>query len=372
MKKVCFVTGIYPPDIGGPATFIPNLAKKMQLQNYQCTVLTLSDSESSVRDDNGLRIIRISRKISRIWRFPILVFILLFVGLSNRRFIVNGLYEEFGIANLFLKRKAIVKIVGDPVWERFRNDSQKFVSLESFNKVSPPLKYKFQRFLFVFALNQSNVIVTPGKSLIPIIRNWKVRPPILHISNGVCIPEKISMKRNNRAIVISRLVSWKNIDKAIISCLNANLALDIFGEGPEREKLERISSVSESKIGLYPAVSHETALDLLSRYSFFILLSEYEGQSFALLEAMAQGCVAIVSNIPANTDVVEDEVNGHVVSIENQHALNISLMNAISDPVKNRQIRQNSLKHIKISHNFESIAKQFFELLELDCHQWNR
>ena len=368
MKKLCLVSGIYPPDIGGPATFIPNLAKRMQLQNYQCTVLTLSDSKSSIRVEHGIRVIRISRKISRIFRVPILVFALLLIGTTNPQFIVNGLYEEFGIANLFLKRKAIIKIVGDPVWERFRNNNSKLISIESFNSISLPLKYKIQRKIFVISLNQANLIVTPGKSLIPIIKSWKVRPRILYIPNGVNISKIIFRERMNRAIVISRLVSWKNIDKAIESCINANLPLDIFGEGPEKERLERISRDSKSEICFYPAVSHKTALDLLSKYNYFILLSEYEGQSFALLEAMSLGCVVIVSDIPANTDVVEDAVNGYVISTDSQEVINAKLRNAISDPNKNIQIRENSIKYISYSHNFENITKQFIELLESDCH----
>ena len=42
--KILIVVGIFPPDIGGPATFVPLIAKKLVENNYQTEVICLSDS----------------------------------------------------------------------------------------------------------------------------------------------------------------------------------------------------------------------------------------------------------------------------------------------------------------------------------------
>ena len=45
--RVLVTVGIFPPDIGGPATFVPKIAKYFQDElNYEIDILTLSDSKN--------------------------------------------------------------------------------------------------------------------------------------------------------------------------------------------------------------------------------------------------------------------------------------------------------------------------------------
>ena len=46
--RVLVTVGIFPPDIGGPATFVPKIAKYFQDElNYEIEILTLSDNKNS-------------------------------------------------------------------------------------------------------------------------------------------------------------------------------------------------------------------------------------------------------------------------------------------------------------------------------------
>ena len=42
--KILITVGIYPPDIGGPASFVPKIANLLSQNNYEVTVICLSDS----------------------------------------------------------------------------------------------------------------------------------------------------------------------------------------------------------------------------------------------------------------------------------------------------------------------------------------
>ena len=45
--KVLVTVGIFPPDIGGPATFVPRISDYFQDElNYQIDILTLSDHKN--------------------------------------------------------------------------------------------------------------------------------------------------------------------------------------------------------------------------------------------------------------------------------------------------------------------------------------
>ena len=54
--RVLVTVGIFPPDIGGPATFVPKIAKYFQDElNYEIEILTLSDNQNlNIKDDLSL------------------------------------------------------------------------------------------------------------------------------------------------------------------------------------------------------------------------------------------------------------------------------------------------------------------------------
>jgi hypothetical protein len=114
--KFLLISGIYPPEIGGPATFIPSLARYLNSIGDEVRVVSLiSGSTKRLHEAEGYEVRLISRRHNQIVRFVLTVFELIRAGWNSDRVIVNGMYEEFAIANLFLRKKSIAKIVGDPI-----------------------------------------------------------------------------------------------------------------------------------------------------------------------------------------------------------------------------------------------------------------
>ena len=92
----------------------------------------------------------------------------------------------------------------------------------------------------------------------------------------------------------------------------------IAGDGPERTSLETLAidlGLAErvTFVGQVPPTEVE---ELLAAGDIAISIAESDGASLALLEALALGCVPVVSDIPANRPWVTDGVNGVVVPIE--------------------------------------------------------
>ena len=94
---------------------------------------------------------------------------------------------------------------------------------------------------------------------------------------------------------------------------------DIVGQGSERFGLER--AVQQAGLGksvfFHGEVDESAKRNLLARAEVFVLSSLREGFSIATLEAMAQGCAAIVLNNPKKPngalDFVHDQREGLVV-----------------------------------------------------------
>ena len=113
--RILITTGIFPPDIGGPATYVPTIAKALAERGHQVTVLTTSEPENLQRDDSiyPFLVFRINRR-QKIWlRSLKCIAEILRLGRTANVIYANGIYFETAIANKFLRKPLVMKIVGD-------------------------------------------------------------------------------------------------------------------------------------------------------------------------------------------------------------------------------------------------------------------
>jgi glycosyltransferase involved in cell wall biosynthesis len=99
------------------------------------------------------------------------------------------------------------------------------------------------------------------------------------------------------------------------------LRLTIYGDGPYRERLERIISSErlQDHVSLSGNITH--VQEALLQADLFVFPSRYEGFPNALCEAMAIGLPVIASNCSGNTTVVQDGINGLLFPVGDVQAL---------------------------------------------------
>jgi glycosyltransferase involved in cell wall biosynthesis len=85
----------------------------------------------------------------------------------------------------------------------------------------------------------------------------------------------------------------------------APLALLVAGDGPLRSLVEQLAGEDENS-GVSILGFRRDVRRVLAAADFFVLTSMREGLSFSLLEAMALGVPAVVSDAPANAEAVGD------------------------------------------------------------------
>src|SRR3990172_10300733 len=118
--KILVITGIFPPDIGGPASYVPKISEEIVKHGHIDTKITLSDVPSYT-DNYNFDVVRIQRKSFKPIRFLKTILAIIRHGRQADLFFVNGLALEAVISNYFLKKPIIHKVVGDFAWERARN-----------------------------------------------------------------------------------------------------------------------------------------------------------------------------------------------------------------------------------------------------------
>ena len=315
--------GIFPPDIGGPATFVPKIAKYFQDElNYEIEILTLSDNKNSnINDDFSVK--RIDRNLPIIYRWLKTIFTIYKLGKNKDLIFVNGLGTETTIANIFLKKKIIRKIVGDPVWERAYSKAKISESFDEFQVKNYGFSISLQKKVRSFSIKKSDIVVTPSQHLKNFILNLGFKNKIEIINNGVFIPEENTNIFTNDQInitIVSRLVSHKNIKKIIraISDLNNPLIyLNIIGDGPELNQLQKISLESNNKdnIIFHGKLNRDDINHIFLKSDIYIQASNYEGLPHSLLEAMSYGIPVLCTPVGECKEILGNEDRGYILDL---------------------------------------------------------
>ena len=321
--KVLVTVGIFPPDIGGPATFVPKIANYFQNElNYEIDILTLSDSKNLDIEDKFF-VKRIDRNLPIIYRWLKTIFTVYKLGKNKDLIFVNGLGTESTIANIFLKKKIIRKIVGDPVWERAYNKGKVSENFDEFQVKNYGFSISLQKKVRNFSIKNSDIVITPSQHLKNFILNLGFKNKIETINNGITIPEESAKKFTNdqtNITIVSRLVTHKNIEKIIaaISDLNNSLIkLNIIGDGPELNQLQSIALKSNHKenIIFHGKLQRDDINNIFLNSDIYVQASNYEGLPHSLLEAMSYGIPVLCTPVGECKELLGNEDRGYELEL---------------------------------------------------------
>jgi GalNAc-alpha-(1->4)-GalNAc-alpha-(1->3)-diNAcBac-PP-undecaprenol alpha-1,4-N-acetyl-D-galactosaminyltransferase len=168
----------------------------------------------------------------------------------------------------------------------------------------------------------------------------------------------------------SRLTTAKNHELLIKAFINISIdypeyKLEIYGDGPLREKLTKIinSYRLEDKIKLYKAIPD--VLDKIKNSDIFVLPSNHEGFPNSLAEAMAIGIPSISTNcrIGGPKDIITDKVDGLLIPVNDIYELEKALRLLIGDRELNKKVAKNS-QRIKEKLAPEKIVDTWISFLE--------
>ena len=360
--KILITVGIFPPDIGGPASFVPKIAELYSNSGHDVTVVCLTDRKQN--DNLNFKVVRILRNQNLLIRWVKTVSQIIRQGYNADLFFVNGLPMESYIANIFTRKKLIRKIVGDWAWERGMNKKIINESFDEFQNNKHNLHLEIAKFSRGWTATKADLIITPSNHLKNVVKSWGVKENrIKVIYNGTKLknkPDPIDDQPNDyfKFITVGRLAPWKNID-IIIEALsdykkaNQNFIFYIVGSGPEEIKLKKL--VNDLDLENFVTFTGQLQKDDLNYYlqksDIYIQASSYEGLPHVILEAMSHNLSIISTPIGGTNEVIQDGKNGWVWELENNFKPNknnlIEILNNLklnsSDDINKRTNAQNLL-----------------------------
>lgn len=357
--RILILTGIYPPDVGGPATYIPILAEALIKKNHIIQVITLSENLKQ-QHNFAYELLRIKRKQNRIIRLIKVILNIIKIGKRYDVILANGLHLEAVIANMIIKKPLVHKLVGDYAWEKSRSSHWTNLDFEEFQTNNKDnIKTSFAKMIRNFYAKRANCIIIPSNYLKRIVSQWGVaESKIFVVYNAIPNIEledahlaKIA-KTKYSIIYAGRLVSWKNIDCLIRLTKDIDqVSLIIIGEGEEEDNLMKLATELNVKDKIYflGRKDKKEMHEIMKQANIFILFSSYEGFPHILLEAMKIGIPIITTNVGGNPELAKDKFNCLMVEKNNYQ----QLKNSVKELLNNNNLRN------KIVRNAKETAKTF-------------
>lgn len=190
------------------------------------------------------------------------------------------------------------------------------------------------------------------------------------IPNGITRPASVEadeitrrwgLEKDGYIMTLCRIVPEKGLHYLLEAFRNIRTDKKILLAGGPSNAVEYYEEIRElaaqdDRVILAGLVEGNTLAELLSNAYIFALPSDVEGMSVSLLEAMSYGNCCLVSDIPENTEVVEDHAPafraGDVADLQEK------LTDLILDKAKVDRYREDAADFICSKYNWETVVDE--------------
>jgi glycosyltransferase involved in cell wall biosynthesis len=213
-------------------------------------------------------------------------------------------------------------------------------------------------------------------------RDGFARAPVGVIPNGID-PERYGTTAN-RAALRARLGLDANRDYVIhvarmhpvkdhptllhafaqVATTHANVDLLLAGDGPGRDDLEALAA----RLGISARVRflgvRQDVPDLLNAADIFTLPSISEAASLTLLEAMAAGLPAVVTDVGGNGEIVRAGVDGLLVPRGDASALAQAFRRLLDDPSERTRMGRSGQERVRSDYRLDNTIDAYMSMYQ--------
>ncbi len=348
--RVLVVSGIWPPDPGGPASHASSLADFLHRRGHEVEVVTTADVAPAPREypvhwasrrlPAGLRHLRCALLVRERGRRSGVVY-------------ATSMVRRAALGAAFARRPLVVKLVSDEVFERMQRSGRFTGSLDAFQRVGGGPRVRFLRRTRRRALRRASRVLCPSAYLRGVALGWGLDPERVSVVPNAApeIPPLPSRDELRAALSLDgptlafagRLGVQKALDVALEALAAVpGVTLAIAGDGPERERLQ----TRARELGLGPrarflgTVSRETVLRLFRAADASLLSSSWENFPHTVVEALAVGSPVIATAVGGVPEVVRDGENGLLVPPGDPAALTAAIRRFFGDEELRRRLAE--------------------------------
>ncbi len=348
--KVLIVSGIWPPDVGGPASHAPDVAAFLRDRGHDVEVVTTADAPPPVRPYPVRAVPRHHRVGVRHYRGAALV---------RRRargadvVYTTGMFGRSALGATAARTPYVVKLTADPAFERSRRRGLVEGDVDDFQHRRGGARIALLRFARDVELRHAAHVFTPSAYLRELTLSWGVAAERVSVlpNPAPLLPEfappRDELRRkfglNGATLAFAgRLTAQKSLGRALEAVASADgVQLVIAGEGPDRKQLEeRAAELGiAQRVRFLGAQPRERIVELFRAADAAILSSSWENFPHTVVEALAAGTPVLAMEVGGVAEVVRDGENGLLVPAGDTAALGEAVRRYFGDEGLRERLR---------------------------------
>jgi glycosyltransferase involved in cell wall biosynthesis len=331
--RVLVVSGIWPPDVGGPASHAPDVARFLHERGWGVEVVTTA---SAPPPQEQYAVHWVSRRLPVGARH--LAGVRLVASRARRADVVytTGTFGRSGAGATLARRPYVLKLTADPAFERARRRGLVEGDVEQFQLGGGGLQAWFMRQARDVELRRAAHVLTPSAYLRRLVLEWGVASERVSVLPNPAPDVHLRAARSEGPTFAfaGRLTVQKALGVALEALARVpDATLAIAGEGDQLETLRaRARELGlNGRVQFLGAQRRDQVLELFGSAQAALLSSAWENFPHTVVEALAVGTPVISTDVGGVREAVEDGENGLLVPVGDVDALAAAMRRFLDD-----------------------------------------
>jgi glycosyltransferase involved in cell wall biosynthesis len=363
--RALIVSGIWPPDVGGPASHAPEVASWLAARGHDVEAVITADRAPA---PERYRVHWVSRSLPPGLRHAEAVRVV--AARSRRADVVyaTGMHGRSALATRATHVPLVLKLTSDPAFERARRRGVVGGAVADFQNGGGGVRANMLRAARDATVRRAAHVVCPSTFMADLAVFWGVpRERVSVLPNPAPDPaEAVAATLGQRPALVfaGRLTDAKNLDLAL-RALGAvpEARLTIVGDGPDRARLERVAAELGANAEFVGARPRGEVLGLMAAADAVVLSSAWENFPHGVVEALAMGTPVVATRVGGVPEVVRDGENGLLVDPGDVAELGGALQRILGDEGLRSRVAANAAPSVA-RYSADAIYGRLEQILE--------
>jgi glycosyltransferase involved in cell wall biosynthesis len=333
--RALIVSGIWPPDVGGPASHAPDVAAFLCERGHDVEVVTTANAAPAIA---GYPVHWIARSLPKGAIHARTAYEIARRAAHADVVYTTGMFGRSSLGASIARRPYVVKLTADPAFERARRRGIVGGNVDEFQGGSGGTASRVLRIARDAELKRAAHVFTPSSYLRELALSWGVPAERVSVlpNPAPSLPALAPRDELRRSFGLrgptlafaGRLTAQKSLRVALEAVASVDgVSLLIAGEGDERARLERdVAELGlDERVRFLGALPRARVVELFAAADASILSSMWENFPHTVVEALAVGTPVLATASGGVGEVVHDGENGLLVPLGDSQALGAAL-----------------------------------------------
>jgi glycosyltransferase involved in cell wall biosynthesis len=347
--KVLIVSGIWPPDVGGPASHAPDVATFLCSRGHDVEVVTTASAPPAAQPYPVRWVSRAIPKGAIHARGAVEV-----ARRARRADVVytTGMFGRSASGSFAARTPYVVKLTADPAFERSRRRGMVGGNVDEFQRRAHGAAIGALRVARNLELRGAAHVFTPSAYLRGLALSWGVpaervsvlpnpSPPLPELAPREELKRAFGMNGATLAFA-GRITAQKSLGVALEAVARTDgVQLVIAGDGDELDPLRRRAHELglDERVRFLGPQPRERVVELFRAADATILSSSWENFPHTVVEALSVGTPVLATATGGVAEVVRDGVNGLLVPAGDSAALGDAVRRYFADDQLRTRLR---------------------------------